>query len=117
MLSGIATNTASGGARPLCSSARDRQGDYLFIADIRPCHKLRRRTTRKPRLLLRLPGELLLRFATRQFVAVLFQLPPRFTRLEPDDGHLICHVLSIVLRIAVLRKSKQRRYMSLIFLL
>jgi hypothetical protein len=41
--------------------------------------------TRKPRLLLRLPGSFLLRFAVRQFVAELFQLPPRFTRLEPWD--------------------------------
>ena len=35
-------------------------------------------------LLLRLPGELLLRFADRTFLALLFQLPPRFTRFEPD---------------------------------
>lgn len=34
-------------------------------------------------LLLRLPGSLLFRFADRQFLALLFQLPPRFTRLEP----------------------------------
>ena len=48
---------------------------------------LRRRRVlgrRKPRLLLRLPGEFLLRFADRQFLALLFQLPPRFTRFEPD---------------------------------
>lgn len=38
---------------------------------------------RKPRLLLRFPGVFLLRFAERQFLALLFQLPPRFTRLEP----------------------------------
>ena len=41
------------------------------------------RATRKPRLLLRFSGLLLLRLATRQFSALLFQLPPRFTRLEP----------------------------------
>lgn len=35
-------------------------------------------------LLLRLPGALLLRFADRTFLALLFQLPPRFTRFEPD---------------------------------
>ena len=35
-------------------------------------------------LLLRLPGSLLLRFADRTFLALLFQLPPRFTRFEPD---------------------------------
>jgi hypothetical protein len=28
---------------------------------------------------------LLLRFATRQLVAVLLQLPPRYTRFVPDD--------------------------------
>ena len=43
------------------------------------------RATRKPRLLLRLPGEFLLRFADRAFCAVLFQLPPRLTRLVPDS--------------------------------
>jgi hypothetical protein len=40
-------------------------------------------TRRKPILLLRLSGVLLLRFALRQLFALLFQLPPRFTRLEP----------------------------------
>ena len=39
---------------------------------------------RKPRLLFRLPGSFLLRFADRQFAGSLFQLPPRFTRLEPE---------------------------------
>jgi hypothetical protein len=39
--------------------------------------------TRKSRLLLRLSGELLLRFAQRQLDALLFQLPPRLTRFEP----------------------------------
>ncbi len=38
---------------------------------------------RKPRLLLRLAGVFLLRFAARQLPAVLFQLQPRLTRLEP----------------------------------
>lgn len=38
---------------------------------------------RKPRLSFRLSGVFLLRLADRQFGAVLFQLPPRFTRLEP----------------------------------
>ena len=40
------------------------------------------RTRRNPRLLLRLSGVLLLRFDVRQFLALLFQLPPRLTRLE-----------------------------------
>jgi hypothetical protein len=34
-------------------------------------------------LWLRLPGVLLLRFAPRAFLALLFQEPPRFTRFEP----------------------------------
>lgn len=48
--------------------------------------------SRKPRLLLRFEGVLLLRLATRQFVAVLFQLPPRFTRLELH-GNGLCVVI------------------------
>jgi hypothetical protein len=35
------------------------------------------RETRKPRLLFRLSGVFLLRFADRQFTGVLFQLPPK----------------------------------------
>ncbi len=42
-------------------------------------------TKRKPKLLLRFVGVLLLRFATRQFSGLLFQLPPRFTRLVPNS--------------------------------
>lgn len=45
----------------------------------------RARATRKPRLLFRLSGVFLLRFVDRQFAGVLFQLPPRITRLEPLD--------------------------------
>ena len=41
------------------------------------------RATRKPRLLFRSSGVQLLRYADRQFLAELFQLPPRFTRFEP----------------------------------
>ena len=41
-------------------------------------------TRRKPLLLLRLAGLLLLRLAQRQFCALLFQLPPRNTRFEPS---------------------------------
>ena len=37
---------------------------------------------RNPRLLSRLPGVFLLRLAARRLPAVLFQLPPRLTRLE-----------------------------------
>ena len=38
-------------------------------------------------MLLLLFGLLLLRFAVRQLMALLFQLPPRFTRLEPFGRH------------------------------
>ena len=37
-------------------------------------------------LLFRFDGSLLLRYAERQFDAVLFQLPPRFTRFEPESA-------------------------------
>ena len=46
-------------------------------------------TRRKPMLLLQLSGLLLLRFAVRQFCALLFQLPPRTTRFEPSIIALI----------------------------
>lgn len=39
---------------------------------------------RRPLFLLRLSGLFLLRFAERQFLALLFQLPPRITRFEPQ---------------------------------
>ena len=42
------------------------------------------KTRRKPRLLLRLSGSFLLRFETRVLLSLLFQLPPRFTRLRPS---------------------------------
>ena len=46
-------------------------------------------------LLLRFDGVLLFRFATRQFLALLFQLPPRFTRLEPlQMQSLSCRLLA-----------------------
>ena len=43
---------------------------------------------RKPSLLLRLSGsfQFLLRIAERQFLAVLFQLPPRYTRFAARYG-------------------------------
>ena len=37
---------------------------------------------RKPMLLLRFVGVLLLRFAARRLLVLLFQLPPRITRFE-----------------------------------
>jgi hypothetical protein len=35
-------------------------------------------------MMLRSSGELLLRCAERQLLAMLYQLPPRYTRYEPD---------------------------------
>ena len=43
------------------------------------------RATRNPRLFFEFVGVFLLRFAERQLVALLFQLPPRFTRFWPMD--------------------------------
>lgn len=64
----------------------DRKGDLfrLDFQDIRP-GKAEFRARRKPRLLFRFDGLFLLRFADRQFLALLFQLPPRLTRFEPLD--------------------------------
>jgi hypothetical protein len=45
-------------------------------------HAGRAAATRNPRLLFRFSGMFLLRFAGRQFLALLFQLPPRITRFE-----------------------------------
>jgi hypothetical protein len=53
-------------------------------ASVHPHGRIELWTRRKPRLLLRLPGSFLLRLAERQFDALLFQLPPRLTRLVPS---------------------------------
>ena len=42
-----------------------------------------------PRLLFRFSGAFLLRFAGRQFLALLFQLPPRITRFEASAAYQI----------------------------
>lgn len=52
------------------------------------------RARRKPWLLFRFDGLFLFRFAERAFAAVLFQLPPRFTRLVPDAAPLAAPVLT-----------------------
>jgi hypothetical protein len=44
------------------------------------------RRSRKPSSLLRLDGVSLFRYAERTFWPLLFQLPPRFTRFEPEDA-------------------------------
>ena len=62
-----------------CRSGRDRRR-YCALSVLR---------RRKPRLLFLLSGVLLLRLAARTFLWLLFQLPPRFTRLEPPPhGHV-----------------------------
>lgn len=74
------------------------------------------RQRRSPKLLLLLSGLLLLRFDTRQFLALLFQLPPRFTRLEPflrfypfqySSTHFLC--------VCIINERHQRQNMQLIF--
>ena len=61
-------------------SGRDAAGSTMV------CFTMKLQASRKPRLLFRFDGVFLLRFAERQFAAVLFQLPPRFTRSAPDAG-------------------------------
>ena len=48
------------------------------------------RASRKPRSLFRLSGVFLLRFADRQFLALLFQPPPRQARFEPEAADHLC---------------------------
>ena len=54
----------------------------LHISCIHKIH-LSSETRRSPRLLFLFDGVLLLRLEERQFFALLFQLPPRFTRFDP----------------------------------
>lgn len=63
------------------------RGDRSAICSVQRCYDLPGGAwaTRKPRLLFRLDGSFLLRFAERQFLASLFQLPPRYTRFTPYD--------------------------------
>jgi len=50
---------------------------------------------RKPRLLFRLSGEFLFRFAERRFPlpTEFIQLPPRFTRFEAPDRSPCCLIV------------------------
>jgi len=66
---------------------------YLFLLY---SNSKKGRTTRSPMLLLLLYGVLPLRYAERKFTAVLFQLPPRVTRLVPELAPMgfTCCVLS-----------------------
>ena len=63
---------------------------------------------RNPMLLLRLSGLLSLRFAERQFAALLFQLPPRMTRFSEPVGtralYLYCYSSAVF--ISLLRKPR-----------
>ena len=82
----VPTHTAAQNrAKRPCLSRTNHIGNgcnHLCIGS-HPALLMRWRERRKPKLLLRLSGVLLLRFETRQFSALLFQLPPRFTRLSP----------------------------------
>ena len=70
-----------------CAPERDEPPEHGAGTRARSLNRAlwRRRVLRRrnPRLLLRLPGAFLLRFDARQLRALLFQLPPRFTRFEP----------------------------------
>jgi len=59
------------------------EGRSVQVQGIHPGRELGRTAHRKPRLLLRLSGVFLLRYAERQFRAVLFQEPLRITRFAP----------------------------------
>ena len=80
-MSGFACSSSGQDWKRMCSRCLQQEHPLLSI--------LSYWARRKPRLLLRLSGELLLRFETRQFLALLFQLPPRLTRLEPFILHHI----------------------------
>ena len=66
--------------RVLRRQANQRRREYDRFRS--SCARRELRTTRKPRLLFRLPGSSLLRFAVRQLTAWLFHEPPRITRFE-----------------------------------
>lgn len=75
-------------------ATRQKSGSKSFFGRItvitcRRTLKELERTTRKPTLLLRLLGELLFRLDTEQLFALLFQAPPRLTRLEPEAEPVI----------------------------
>ena len=82
---------AAGGQEPIAPAfsraAPAVTGAESWYVAVRFCgfrqHRVRRKpwdATRKPMLLLRLPGSFLFRWAERTFLASLFQLPPRRTR-------------------------------------
>lgn len=61
-------------------------GQFVHAAGIRrnqPSGEYTVLASRNPRLLLLLPGLLLLRLAARTLAGLLFHEPPRLTRLEP----------------------------------
>gem|GEM_PF-5733651 len=82
---------AAGGQEPIApafsrAASAVTDAGFWYVA-VRFCgfrqHRVRRKpwdATRKPMLLLRLPGSFLFRLAERTFLASLFQLPPRRTR-------------------------------------
>ena len=64
---------------------------------------------RNPMLLLRFVGELLLRLAERRLFGLLFQFPPRITRLELDVPSLpvLYHLVAKLYSITAIRKRAQ----------
>jgi len=76
----------SAGLAVLLFVAGDSERDTNLFSGSRPTLPVSygTNTRRKPILSLRFSGLSLLRFAERQFCALLFQLPPRLTRFEPS---------------------------------
>ena len=60
------------------------------------CELKGRQARRKPRLLFLLSGLLLFRLPTVQLFALLFQLPPRLTRLVPDAAPYKIHTVFLL---------------------
>lgn len=88
----------AGGPKPLVSFLSGGNGTEICLISYSENPFLRTlswgRTRRNPLLLFVLSGSLLLRFDTRQFLALLFQLPPRSTRFEhPISDHFFIHCL------------------------
>ena len=85
---GMEKGRAEGQFRSLPRNAvlRGQDGSRVSLWVLQPPGCSGARTTRKPILLFRLSGLLLLRCAERQLFALLFQLPPRTTRFEWSAG-------------------------------
>ena len=73
------------------------QKEFIFLQEsglLCGCSAFRmaqRRTSRKPILFFLLSGLLLFRYVERRFLPLLFQLPPRNTRLSPETAPLFIY--------------------------